>query len=196
MQTTSPSQHKQIRSLILLLSASVLFAFLTVFSLIYIYGPDGSYKARNILLSPGLLTKMDRIDVQRGKAQAIHYIFNRLECVCKNEKNQRLEKRTINWQDYDKIYRLVEGERSIKETIELRERFNKQEKVSLFVYVIPKNGKEGQERILQEFQFLAIGDFFRVELIDQHRHEGTEWIYFHTPQVGEKIMRILNKGTE
>lgn len=177
---------KNISTLVLMLSSSIFVALIVCLFLVFYFGFPGTYRVHQLLISPSNFEKMQFTD---HKGRLLRFTLSRIEFVFV-EKNG-MGRHAVNRSSYAQFYQLVKNKRSLsKVTSGMMNDFGQSVPSTLTIFAIPRDNQEG-ERIFQQVEFL--GDLFRI-LLREESSRGVltdRWVYFHFPDIEEKVKQML-----
>ena len=169
---------KEVKQFILLLSIAAVGGFLFTAWLIAYSKPLSLYQARQIVLAPEVVEKMNFEDLHPEKAEIVNYRFDHHEFVYFDYLKGKWQQKKVSLDKYAQFYRLIEKNQSIDQvaqtTVQL---FNQLLPVALITGV----RTEGfiHAKIFQVIQFVK-EDYFRVKL---QENEEESWVYFYQPNL-------------
>ncbi len=169
---------KQILDIIFVLTLGVGCAFILAMGTLYYFGPTGSYKAGNVLLSPEVSSKLANYDT-------------RVEYLYFNEDKREWRRVQIGQEAYKKFYDFISEEGSIVIVPEhIIALFNKSDPaiITVFMKKTAESSKE-QEASFQEVQILRYDDYYRIQIHDQS--EGRNWAYYYHEGMYEESQKLL-----
>lgn len=186
------SVKRQIRNLVFLISASVLSAMVLAGSLIMYYGPSGTYAARDVLLSPQVISIINYNDTHPSTGAVTRFVFDSIEFSYFDVPAKRWNKIQVGMEEYAKLYELLIHDRSVSPvTEEMMALFNKANPATLSVRVKPENDKSAlhPSKVFQQVVFVNEGDDYRVELREGQQQDV--WAYYHHPQIYQNVIKLL-----
>lgn len=192
------SAREQVQSFLLVIFTAVASATAFVFFLVYYYGPEGSYIAKNILLSPEVMENLNYTDVDRGSGLSSRYVFDKVEFLHFDKYEGKWSRQAVDRSDYASFYATIANAKSILEDeADVAGAFAGYDQASLLLYVIPKStfasGKEGS-KVFQEVHFAKNGDLFRIELHSEKMGGG--WVYFRQADIYSDVTRHFVQKNE
>lgn len=181
---------REIKRIISVLGAGVVFALMLTLFLIYNYGPSGRYNLYTVLLEPDILMQLNYNDKNPVTGGQDRYVFDRLEY---NDPMNRIMGQTINLTDYEKFYQTIKSDKSLNAPVdpELEGLFRQPPPATIYVYVRTESPAAWQKnaKIFQDIQIANQGDYYRVELHEMK--EGEHFAYFHHPKILEMLRQIV-----
>lgn len=188
------SARKQIFDVLTILILGVTFAFALSLATLYYFGPSGSYKAGNILLSPEVSESLSYYDPNPTGGKPNHFVFDKIELHYLDPKEREWKREKIALENYKRFFEIITSERSllvVPETI-LSE-FVHESPTTLTVMVKDESsrreGASGKMRVFQEMEILKEGDYYRIQIKDAR--EGENWAYFYHMGIYQKSLQIL-----
>ncbi len=179
--------HRQhVRNLILIISSACGLGILMVVAMVYWYGPTGSYKLSNVLLSPSTTEGL------RYQHDHMRYVFHQVQFLYRNPDSKNWEKLTLTPETYGHIYALIQKDISFAGVPpKVEQIFSHSHPAALVLSVRPEfsNSQGMQYHTFQEVNVLD--DHYRVEL----HVEGADssWAYFEHPGILSQIIRTVGE---
>ena len=186
------STGKLIRDLLMVFSLGMVSAVLVALATLYYFGPTGSYKAENILLSPEVMAQLSFSDISPQTGTPIPYTFDRIEFQHFNVETREWRRSTVDKEAYANFYSMISGDRSLTVVPEdVISFFNKQSPSTLTLTVKKKGVNSGSEesRTFQEVQILNFNDYYRIQIHD--KEEVISWAYFYHENIFQKSLELL-----
>jgi hypothetical protein len=169
---------KQILNIVIVLALGVGCAFVLAMGTLYYFGPTGSYKAGNALLS---LDVSSQLSDYEAKVEFLYY----------EDKTKEWRRVKVDKENYQKFYHFIAEESSIVPIPEhIIAMFNNSNPAILTVFM-KKEGENQQEEDarFQEVQILRFDDFYRIQIHDEH--EGQNWAYFFHENIYDESKQLL-----
>ena len=188
------STKSQITRLLFLIGASVLSAFALAGSFILYYGPSGSYAARDVLLSPQVMTILNYNDTHPSTGAVTRFVFDSIEFSFFDVAAKRWNKIEVGMDQYAKLYQLLSGDKSESPVSEATiNYFNKANPATLSIRVKPEKDKSAQyaSKVFQQVIFVNEGDFYRVQLREGQQQDG--WAYYLHPKIYQDVLKLLKR---
>lgn len=174
------SSSGQIRNLLILIAASVSAGILLAAGMSYYYGPDGSYRASQILIHPKNIGEISFTDKQEN------FRFERVEFLY--FKNNEWVREKLNQETYQKIYSLISADKSIMQATESFEEEN-----PAILTIVAIHEKQPQlSRVFQEIQFSPKDDYYRIKV--KSDSPDIKWVYFYHPGLYQKTIKASGPG--
>lgn len=189
---TSSRKNNDLRNLALVILTSICAAFLLTFFFVYQYGPSGQYVAKNVLLDPAILGKLNYNDTDPKTGGVSRFIFDSLEFTWYDDATKAWKKIDVNAEKYARFYNQFAGEISIKNpSDEIVNLFNSSTSAKLILRVKTESSAKWQAatKIFQETQIVNNGNYYRVELHEQAT--GEHWAYFYHPHMYQEVFSIM-----
>ena len=184
-------QKTDIKNIFLVLGLAIVCAGLLTLFFLHYYGPTGRYTTSQLLLSPKIIERINYIDKHPRNGQKVHFMFDHNELTYFDPQQAKVLKRDISLDDYQRIYDLVESDKSLeKVSEEVLKDFQLSHPSTLTTHT---RLAEQQSGFLQVFQILQVTqqDYYRLQ-INENKSQS-EWIYFFHPGIYQEIMRQLNR---
>lgn len=179
-----PSARKEIRNLIAVLIAGLVSAGLLTWGMIYTYGPSGSHFARNVLLSPEMMT-ISFPDVNSRSGEVDHFIFEGMEFSYRDPTMDKMIHRSIPIDLYEQFYHKIGAEKSLQNVSEdIKTDFGRSNPSTLVLKV--KSNTSSQ--VFQEVHFLP-KDYYRIQLRQQGASDS--WAYYYHPHIYDEVMQLF-----
>lgn len=168
----------QVIELLAVMLTAVVMAIIAIGGLIYTFGPQGFYLAKNVVLSPNTLSEM----ATRQKAKVF---FDSIEFSFYDSDSKQFKNVNIGIEKYAEFYKMVQRDRSLSKPVEdLVRLFVGQNALRLTIEV---KGKNGALAPFQEIDFIT--DFYRVKLHQDGSPE--EWAYFYHPGIKQRVLKLF-----
>lgn len=183
MKTTyGPSKKRQISALLFIILSGVLGAVLLTWATTIYYTTEATYRATNVILDPKLLSTIKYIE-HNARGDKTSYVYDRITYRRPGTKEINLTEK-----QYEGIYALLSGDRSLPEDTDLASKFDDR---SAVLAIVLKNDTLKSFYTLMRMEFAATGNYYRVEL----RGNGSKelWAYFSHPDVLSQVMQIAEK---
>jgi hypothetical protein len=178
---------KQIRNLIMILSAAVVCAALLTMGMLYTYGPEAHYYIKNALLSPDVIAKIS-LNEKNGKTSHKPTI-DKIEFSYQDPETKKRINIPLDSKTYNRFYSTIEGDKNISEVPDpISAAFNQLPAAAL---ILNFQDSEKTLQVFQEVQFLFKGDYYRLQLREA---SGTRWIYFYHPHIYDDAFRLFTSS--
>lgn len=183
---------KEIRNILAVLLSAVLFGGLIAGFMIYRYGPTGRYIAGNVLLSPGILDKINYPDIHAATGRKARFVFNAAELSVYDKKTGKMLRQTADAEAYQRFYQSVASIESLEKVSgEIKEGFSRSQPATLVITMRPDYVAKGEEpKIFQVIQFLE-NDYFRIQVPGAGGLE--EWAYFFQSESYDRFVALLRE---
>lgn len=181
---------RHLRSLLLVLTAAVCFGFAVVAGLVYYYGPDGSYRVRQVLLEPQVLEGLNYADRHPMTGRRARLLFDSVEYTYTDQGSGKRRARPVDLSVYGRFYQTISGERSVLKNLQGVEDLFHKGNVTTLSLRVRVSGESGSYPF-QEVDFLEGGDYYRVQLREDSPH--TTWAYFHHPKIFYAATKLFVK---
>lgn len=173
------NKKQETLKLILVLCCAVISAiFLSAYFLLY-YDSPHEYLSSDLLLSPKTMSEFTEHVSQESE---VH-----LPKILVFEENSDAKK--LSFEKYQRFYELIARDRSLGDMqpalIDLFEH------TPLITLQIKMSSNKKNKFALQTLQILKSGDYYRIQS-SVNAKEG--WVYYSHPDIGRKIVDILNNG--
>lgn len=185
---------REIKTILIVLLLSTLVAGLIAFFFIYYYSPSGNYEAKNTLLDPGIIERINYPEKDSKTGKMAHYMFDRTEAVFFDPQKNKTEKIVLKSHQYKELYELVSSDRSIHfVTDEILNAFILSNPLQITTYMMMADPQSysSKKNILQNMQVLE-NDYYRIQL--QGKIESGGWVYFYHSHIYQTIKKMLNQG--
>jgi len=152
--------------------------------MLYYYNPSGRYAAGNVILSPAAIQQM-QIKDPHSRTNHSQLIIDRTLFIYSKE--GRLQQKLVGFDEYQKFYDFVSGDKSLEEKPEELERPYQRERKGVLTTFI-KDSLKGEKST--PFQIIEFGDedHYRVKLHDSHEiEEHGMWAYFYHTGLENRI---------
>lgn len=182
-------KNRDIRNILAVLGAAVLCAGLLASVFLYYYNPSGQYLAGHALLDPTIIEEINYQDQHPGTGRKVRFSFDHIEFSYFNPQKGAIRIPVISLDDYQKFYKMVAFEKSLKETHQnIQDLFFKSQPSLLTINMhTTERNEKGLTKVFQVVQFVP-EDYFRVQL--HEKNEG-EWAYFYQSGLYQEIMRLF-----
>ncbi|MDP1880964.1 MAG: hypothetical protein Q8K60_08510 [Parachlamydiaceae bacterium] len=184
---------REIKTILIVLFLAILVAGLIAFFFIFYYGPSGSYEAKNTLLDPNIIERINYPEKDPKSGKMFHYMFDRTEATFFDIQKNKIQKINLTSNQYKQLYELVSSDRSIHFiTDEILNAFILSSPLQITTYMMMADPEyySSKKNILQNIQFLE-NDNYRIQL--QGKIESGGWAYFHHPHIYQTIMQMFNQ---
>lgn len=191
-KTNEKAVRRQIISLLSVIGAGVLAAFLIGSFFIMHYGPSGRYLVENILLEPKLLHELNYNDNNPKTGGMDRFVFDSIEFAYFNQAEKKWVKFPVSEERYALIYNLIKGEKSLLDpSRELEELFIKDliARMTIFVKTESSAAWQAITKTFQEVQFENKNNHFRIQLHEQN--PGMNWAYFQKSNIANDVLSIF-----
>lgn len=185
--------NREIRNILLILSAAVLFAVLLCVYMIYTYGPSGQYTVSNALIAPSVAETMDFFEPSAGKTSA-RYVLDSINFSYYDREKKQVEKRALSPKIYEEFYDNIASDKSIPHASnDIEKLFTSPFIAKLVITVRNVNALQRQTELktFQQVQFLEGSDYFRIQLHQQDIRE--HWIYIYHPGIYRDVINLFVK---
>jgi hypothetical protein len=185
------SAKQQIKNLLLVISSGILCALLISLFFVYNYGPSGQYIVRNALLSPDVLEKLSFNDIDTKTGKMTRFDFEGIEFTYYDIQKQ-WKRNSISTEQYRSFYKSIDNDVSIlDESHAIESLFNKEGAATLTLKVSTENRSEKSDEIknFQQVNFVANGDYYRIELRESKSPQSSKWAYYHHPMVYQSALQ-------
>jgi hypothetical protein len=189
---SNKAKKSEVRKLLSVIIAAVFFAFLIAFLGVYYLGPSGRYSARNVLLNPEVAFKLNYNDYNQKTGGESRFVLDSIEYAYYLPEVGSWKKKGIDQETYQKFYRLIESDTSIREISEdVINLFRVPPPASLILYVHTESDASWQEarKIFQQIDFLDKEGYYRIELREDA--SGAQWAYFYHPGIYQKVTQLF-----
>lgn len=193
MERTTQTK-RDIKNILVVLTAAILCAGLLSLVFIYYYGPSGRYVAGNVILDPSVIEQINAQDTHSKKGGDLRFSFDRIEFSYYVPKHSQPQIQSVSPANYAKFYSLVSSEKSLEEIPPNIEPLFTQSRpitLSIFMRTIEPSKVKSEPQVFQMIQFIP-EDYFRVQLRDG-KDQG-EWAYFNHPQLYLEVMGLFTAG--
>jgi len=187
---------KEIRNLLLVVGAGGGLAVAVALYLVLFHSPTGSYKAKNVLLSPAMMRGDLNFKEQNPKTGGMsRFVFDRVVITLFDEKSGRQKEVSVSADQYREIYSLLGDDRSLTElSNDFLSRFLTTVPLKMMLYVKTENSAEWERsgKLFQTVDFVFMGNDYRISLKQQSREAG--FAYFHHPGIYDKVLAIMGEN--
>lgn len=181
---------KDIRNLVMVISASLLLAVGITSWFLLSYGPSGQYYAKNTLANPSILARLDYNDMNPKTNQMDRYVFDKILYTFWNKTKQEQGSLVIPIPVYEKFYNLVQADDSILQpTSEMSSAFRSSPPARLAVKVHTESNVDYQKDAKDLTLVEVAGDYWRVELNDQNT--AIQWVYYKHPNIAAQTQSLF-----
>jgi len=178
--------QKQVKQLILVLSAAVIGGFLLTALMIMYYGPAGNYIAGQTILSPDVIERISFNDTHPTTGKTVNFVFDHNEFVYFDYLRGDWRQKELSSKEYEQFYQLIFSDKSLDSVSEeVLQFFQKPSPLALITSIRTDNVP--QAKIFQVIQFTK-EDYFRVKL---HGQEEGKWVYFFRAHLYKNIMALF-----
>jgi hypothetical protein len=177
-----PTLFQQIGRLFLVIFSGIAAAVALSVFFLYFYGPSGTYKLDNVLLSPEVSEGLRYQEKGQG------YRFSHFEFLYYQEETNNWKSVAVNEERYRRFYDMVKGDKG--ESLagdRLKEPFYETNPAILSL-VVKKEGAQ-DEQVFQELQIAVKGDVYRVQLREEQT--SPQWAYFLHPGIYAKTLSLM-----
>jgi len=187
------SPKKQITNFLFVIAAGVIFGFAIVGFFLYRYNPSGQYVAKNVLISPHTLAHLWYSDQNPKTGGESRFVFDGVIAEQYSESAQRWIERPISLTVYQKFYRFIQDDVSIKDAEAVESFFSSVRPLRVKIMVRTESNAVWQavQEIFQEIQIVRDTGYYRVQL-----HEdgpGTHWAYFQHRGIYDLAVQLLQE---
>jgi len=189
------SPKRQVRNFLAVIICGIVFGLGVVVFLVSYYGPSGSYKIENVLLSPKVIEELWYSSPNPKTGGTSRFVFKNIEISYYDKQEKKWLQKTVALDHYAKFYNLVVSDKSLSPPdSEVYAMFQQTGVVRMAINVTTESSAKWQasSEVFQEVEFAPEGDYYRVELHEDN--PGAHWAYFQHPNITEKAMKIL-KGS-
>jgi len=182
-----PSAQSQIKSLILVMTLSVVAAFGILGLFVWYYSPSSNYLVKYVLLSPDIMPEISYNDYNPKTGGKSRFVFDDLIYTYFEKVTNQWHTSAVSLEEYKNIYRQIANLSSLDGDTE--QFFGGPEQTILTIKVKTESNAAWQvvDKDFQTVQF-SKDDYFRVELHEQN--PGKHWAYFYMPGIYAEV----NKG--
>ena len=176
------------RSTLLVIGCGMLLALLSLFWLVRVESYEKGIYAQEVVLNPRdmqMLTRNGENNTAPILVESIDY---------SKYSGGKWEMESLDLISYQKIWDQLDGDRGAAkidpETLKL---FDTPKLSTVAIYVrkqVPYQ-KDGLNVLYQQIQFLAFGDYYRVQIAGEE-HKG-HWVYFYHPAIQNVVLEALEK---
>lgn len=174
---------QDMRKIMMVLAAGVGAAFLLTTFFITYYGPSGSYVLSQSLLNPETLKSLNYNDWNPKTSEQDRFIFDHILYESSGKPAKK-----VSIEQYKKIYQLLKSDTSTASS--LAQYPATSPKLTLYVRTESPSKWQFDEKIFQQLQIDASGNFYRVELHEDN--VGTHWVEFPHNNVKTSVEALLN----
>jgi len=188
-----PSKYKQIRNLLIVLVSGIACAAIMAGIMLHYYGVSGRYLIENVLLDPGMLSKLSYDEANAQSKVFSHYTFDHIEYSYWSPKEKKWKNIPVSPEQYRKFYDSIKNEKSVADVSDdVDSRFGGSTTSTLTIFVKAQEGSSGSAvpKAFQTLQFAGDGEYYRVELREQAEIAG--WAYFHRTGIGKDAYSTFN----
>ncbi len=176
---TKPAKRKEVRNLLLVMGSAVACALALALWMLYQYNPTGRYLAKNVLLSPQIMSQISYPETDPKTGATLRYVFDSFEFSYFDTAKKTWSHSTVKPEAYREFYQAVAEDVSILPiSEEMRALFSKTPPTTLLVHMHQGGATDGKITF-QEVDFAPGGDFYRIQL----RVEAETWAYFFHPGI-------------
>ena len=188
---TSASTKKQIYNLVGIFFCATAIGLGLAAYMAYSFGPSSEFIARDVLLSPDVLSKISYRTYDPKANKTLKFVFDKIEFTYFDSLTKSWKTRKVTLEAYSKFYDLIGNEKSISNvTPELKSPFQQPILPHLTLSVKTEQGQES--RPFQNVEIIPNGDYFRVEL-----HEDAPakepWSYFNYSHIYQFAVDMFTK---
>ncbi|MCE5317698.1 MAG: hypothetical protein LLG04_10150 [Parachlamydia sp.] len=186
-----PSKRKEIRNLVLVISGGVACAMAIALFMLYFYSPTGRYYAKNVLLSPQIVSQISYPEKNPKTGITVRYLFDSFVFAFYDPAKKEWSRANVKPDVYREFYDAIAEDLSIEPVSEeLRQLFRQSPPTTLTVKMRHGNGSE-EKVSFQQVDFAEGQDYYRVQLREQASGNVSEgWAYFFHPGI-ERYARAL-----
>jgi hypothetical protein len=182
-------RRKEIRNLLLVIGSGVGCALALALMMLYFYNPTGRYLAKNLLLSPQIMSQIAYPETNAQTGEIARYIFDGFEFAYYEPVKKEWLSASVGREAYTEFYNAVSEDLSILPISEEMQELFKQGTISSLRVHMREERAKGRIRF-QEVDFAAGGDFYRVHLRQQASEEA--WAYFFHPGIERYARAVFN----
>jgi hypothetical protein len=191
MNNQELSSKQQIKNLLLVISSGVLCALLISLFFVYNYGPSGQYGVANALLSPDVLEKLSFNDLDTKTGKMTRFDFEGIE-FSYYDTHKQWRRNAVSTEQYRSFYNSIYNDVSIlDESHAIENLFNKEGAATLTLKVSTENhsAKDDETKNFQQVNFVANGDYYRIELRESKSPQASKWAYYHHPRIYQSALQ-------
>ena len=185
------SKVKQIKGLIIVLSAGLSVGLLIALSMLYYYNPTGSYHANNVLLDADNAYSLRFVEPgPKGKSEG-RYVFDGINFSYFDQHIKQTKSLSVTKDKYAQLYGLIAEDNSLfNPNLEIQGLFNQTYLATLALNVrsTSEDSSKGVELTFSKIQFVY-EDYYRIQL--RQSQPGAEWIYFYHPKIYQKTLNLF-----
>lgn len=185
-------QKKEVRNLVVVVLSGIGLAFFVTLMTLNCYGPSGTYIAKNILLEPQLLEKLNYNDTNSKTGGMSRFVFNEIEFSYYDSSQKQWRRIKIPHNLYQQFYTAVANDRSILNfPKEMENKFTQSPSPTLTLSVRTESPAEWQQevKVFQEVNFLPQDNYFRIQLHEQNKTGN--WAYFYRQNIYSEVMHLF-----
>lgn len=187
-----PVKNTEVRKLLTVIISAVLSACLLAWGMTIYYSPSGQYHLEQVLVSADNVKKLRYEDKSLMTGTMTKYSFDRYEFSFYDPTEEGWKSSTIDSGQYERFYRIVNGDLSIKEVSEEEiNLFQKGNPATLAIVVKSIGASKETEQSFQEVQFANTGDHYRVML--RQENNSTTWIYFSHQGIYREVLGMFQE---
>lgn len=190
MTKLNPASKSEIRNLLAVILSGVLCAFILAGFMLYYYGPTGHYFARNVLLSPSLIMKLNFQETNPKSGEVSRFVFDGIEFSYYDNSKKAWKQTAVSPAAYEKFYELISQDVSLEIAGQDIPNLFLKGNAARLTLKVKKESKVESSRIFQEVFFANEGDYYRVELREQGYVQG-ELAYFYHPGIYQEALKQL-----
>ncbi len=176
--------RKDVRRIVVLLTASVATGCLLAGVMLYNYNHTGRYIAGQTILDPKV---MDQINSQTHKGKSERLVFEKTDFTYYDSKTRLMEHVPVSLESYQRFYPLIEKDKSLENvTADVITSFNRPHVSRLLTTM-----REGENTSSKVFQVVEITseDYFRVLLHSDQNSD--QWAYFYQSNINNQVMQLF-----
>lgn len=184
---------RDIRNIILVLLAAVVFAVGLSAYMILKYGPTGHYWVSNILIEPVVAKEMDYFEPSTGKGKPNRFVLNGFEFSYFDPAVKNFKKISIDLEAYENFYAMIGQEKSISDVpSEVISFFNDSSTATLTISVREAASSQSSTKVFQMVQFSQKDGYYRIQLHQQNSADN--WIYFYHSGIYQSVMKLFTES--
>lgn len=182
------SVKKQIRNFITVLLSGILCGFALLFYFVIYHSPTGLYLAKNVIIAPEVLQKLQAQNKNPKKGNGSDFVFQKVEFAYYDLSSKEIKRITLDENQYKQFYDLIVNDQSVAEVNEtLPALFSQETPLQIVLSMKAESTKADSTKPFQIIQIIS--DYYRVEL---HEDKPTSaWVYYYHPGIQEAILRLF-----
>ncbi|MBA3815091.1 MAG: hypothetical protein H0X29_00935 [Parachlamydiaceae bacterium] len=197
MESKDISKRQQIRNLLLIIGSAVGVSFAAMFFMLYSYGPEGSYLAKNVLLSPENVKALYFSNANPKLISKSHhkshnnsqFVFDLIEFSYYDFVKNAMKNNEATLKTYGELYTWLGNDISITDVAAetaIATGFNNLGAKLSFKVKTDDNNSSGNVNL---FEVDFVKDYYRISLRGQNSVK--QWAYFKHIGILEQAIELL-----